>query len=111
MPVVTRAITVPANGTVAVDLSPFDRFGLGGGAVQLRAATAAAATLGDILANLTIGSDQVARDAVVPNTTVVNNETPSISGVGAPADPITVTLQNTTATARLTNVVVDIQNV
>lgn len=110
MPLVSRAQSIPANSTAAVDLSPFQRFGLRGGAIRVRAAIPVGSTLGDILGNLTIGSDQVARDSVVQNSGTVTRETPAMEGFGAAADPITLTFQNTTAGAIVVNVVADIQN-
>lgn len=115
MPQVRRTVAVPAASTVTVDLAPFDRFGLRGGAVSIRAVELASTGIaqGEILANLTIGSDQVARDAAINvNAAGVTNETPGISGVGVAADPITVTIQNTdAANAASVDLVADIQNV
>lgn len=116
MPQVRRAVAVAAATTVTADLSPFDRFGLGGGAVSVRAVDTAGGGLlfGEVLLNLTIGSDQVARDSAlaIGVTGGVNDETPRIAGVGGPGDPITVTIQNTDgALAATVDLVVDVQNV
>ena len=116
MPQVRRSVAVAAATTVTVDLAPFDRFGLGGGAVAVRGVEVgglAGLAFGEVLVNLTVGSDQVSRDnAIEVGGTGVNSETPAISGVGGPSDPITVTIQNTDAAVAATvDLVADIQNV
>ena len=117
MPQVRRTVAAAAAATQTVDLAPFDRFGLGGGAVSVRAVEVdgtAGLAFGEILVNLTVGSDQVSRDNAIAIGVAagVNSETPAISGVGGPGDPITLTVQNTdAAVAGTVDVVIDIQNV
>lgn len=103
---------VPAAGNTVLDLSPFDRFGGRGGRVSVQVTALAAEILTDLTFTVLVGSD-VLINAGVPSSAIVNtgpdNETPRITGFGAPADPITITLFNNNACTRVmfTNVSVD----
>jgi len=115
MSVVRRTVSVAATSNVDVNLSPFDRFAGRGGSVAVACTgIAAQAPVGDMTYTLTIGSDIIASAAVVSGETTVGSgptgETPRSSGIGAPADPITLNLQNGNAAARVFQVQVDIQN-
>jgi len=109
--------SVPASSNVVLDLSPFDRFGGRGGRlrVQVVAVVGEIAPLGvvELTYSVLVGSD-VLINAGIPFGKAAaespDNETPAISGFGAPADPITVTLFNADAGAAhifITNVEVD----
>lgn len=75
------------------------------------------AVAAEILAELTftvlVGSD-VLVNAGVPSSAAVNtgpdNETPAITGFGAPADPITITLFNANAATRVMFTNVSVEN-
>jgi len=115
MSVVRRTVTLLTNTNADVNLSPFDRFAGRGGSVAVAVTgIAAAAPLGDMTYTLTIGSDIIAQNAVVSGETTVGSgptaETPRSSGIGAPADPITLNLANANAATRVFQVQVDIQN-
>lgn len=115
MSLVRRSISVAANTTIDVNLSPFDRFAGRGGQVSVQVTgLAAQAAAGDMLYSLLVGSDIVASRATVPGEPVVGsgptNETPAVTGIGAPADPITVSLINDNAAARVFVVAVNIVN-
>ncbi len=104
---------MPLTGNVDVNLSPFDRFAGRGGQATVKA-TAAATEEGDLTFSFMIGSDIIA-DAYAIGVEAVtgqgpNRETPSVTGVGAPADPITLNLQNSNAAARVVDVEVEIIN-
>ncbi len=115
MSVIRRTVTVGIGANVDVNLSPFDRFAGRGGSVSVAiTGLAAQAPVGDMTYTLMIGSDIVAAAAVVSGETTVGSgptaETPRTTGIGAPADPITLNLQNANAAARVFQVQVDIQN-
>lgn len=113
MAVVRRRTVVPANGSVDVNLSPFDRFAGRGGRVFVRA-TALATQEDDITMDVLVGSDILASGFAVPAERVAglgpDNETPGVGGVGAPADPITVTLINANVAARTVDSETTIEN-
>ena len=102
MPSVPFNVSVPANDKLDVPLAPFDRFGGNGGDVTVKA-TSIAAESGDVNLTLIIGSDVVQSEAPVFGENVAGqgptSETIGVSGFGAPADPITIRLANTTAGA------------
>jgi len=114
MPVVPFSVSVPANGQVNVDLSPFDRFGGRGGRVGVRA-TVPAASAGVVNITMLLGSDTIVENSPLFGEPVVgsgpSNETPAFVGVGAPADPITIRLANTTAGAIIVSGRADIENI
>jgi len=103
MAVIRRRVVVPAAGQIDVNLAPFDRFAGRGGQVFTKA-TALLGQEDDITLDLFIGSDQAALGYAVPAERNVGSgpdaETPGVGGVGAPADPITVTLHNANVAAR-----------
>jgi len=80
--------------------------------VSVQVTAVAAEILGDLTFTVLVGSD-VLINAGVPSSAAADigpdNETPRITGFGAPADPITVTLFNGDACAHImfTNVSVD----
>ncbi len=98
---------------MTLDLSPFDRFGGRGGRVRVQC-VAVPAEIVDVTLTVLVGSDVLA-NAVRPSGAIIDtppdNETPSIVGFGAPADPITITLTNTdTMTARVLFTNVSVEN-
>lgn len=112
MPVVRRQTSIAANANANIDLSPFDRFGLGGGGVRVRA-VALSGNFGDLQMNLTIGSDQVARDVplAVAAQGISADATPGAAGVGGPSDPVTLNIANTSAGAIVVDAFTEIENV
>ncbi len=103
MAVIRRRTVIAANSSVDVNLSPFDRFAGRGGRVKVKA-TALLGQEDDITMDVLVGSDVLASGFAVPAERTVglgpDAETPDVSGVGAPADPITVTLINANVAAR-----------
>jgi len=104
---------VPAAGNTVLDLSPFDRFGGRGGRLKVQVTAVAAEILTDLTFTVLIGSD-VLVNAGVPSSAAANtgpdNETPAITGFGAPADPITITLFNADACTRVMFTNVSVEN-
>lgn len=103
-----------ANSVVDVPLAPYDRFGGGGGRIRVRA-TVVIANAGNVDMTVMLGSDVLISAGPVGAEANVGqgptNETPSISGIGAPGDPITVRLAETAGVANvIVTGVVDIQN-
>lgn len=113
MAIVRRRVVVPLTGNVDVNLAPFDRFAGRGGQATVKA-TALGGQEDDITLDFTIGSDIIASGFAVGAEAVAgqgpNRETPSVTGIGAPADPITVNIQNANAAARTVDVEVEIIN-
>jgi len=103
---------VPIGGNTVLDLSPFDRFGGRGGRLSVQVTVLSTENIGDLTYTVLVGSD-VLINAGIPSSaaaeTPPDNETPRITGFGAPADPITVTLFNANAALRtfFTNVSVE----
>jgi len=104
---------VPAVGNTVLDLSPFDRFGGRGGRLKVQVTAVAAEILAELTFTVLVGSD-VLVNAGVPSSAAVNtgpdNETPAITGFGAPADPITITLFNANAATRVMFTNVSVEN-
>jgi len=104
---------VPAAGNTVLDLSPFDRFGGRGGRLSVQVVAVAAEILTDLTFTVLIGSD-VLINAGVPSSGIAetgpDNETPRITGFGAPADPITITLFNADACTRVMFTNVSVEN-
>ncbi len=113
MSIIRRRVTVPAAGNIDVNLSPFDRFAGRGGQATVKA-TGVIAEVVDLTLDFTIGSDIIAQGFAIGAEAIVNQgpnkETPSVVGIGAPADPITVNLQNANAGTRVVNVEVEVIN-
>ncbi len=113
MAIIRRRITVPALGNIDVNLAPFDRFAGRGGQATVKA-TGVAAEVVDLTLTFTIGSDIIASVWAIGAQGVVSGgpdkESPSITGIGAPADPITVNLQNSNAGTRVVDVEVEVIN-
>jgi len=114
MSVVRIRTVIPIAGQATLDLSPFDRFGGRGGRLTVRATGVAAEMDGDVTITVLVGSDVLINAGVVTGEAVLNsgpsNETPAISGRGAPADPITITLFNVNAATRDVITEVNIEN-
>lgn len=113
MPVVREYIpALAANTTTDINLSPYDRFGQRGGRVTVAATTASLP--GTVKLTVLVGSDQLAQNANVPQEASAgqgpNTETPTVSGFGAPADPITVRLTNTGAGTPIVQIQANIEN-
>jgi len=114
MSVVRIRTTIPIAGQATLDLSPFDRFGGRGGRLTVRSTGVAAEMDGDVTMTVLVGSDVLINAGVVTAEAVVNagpsNETPAVTGRGAPADPITITLFNVNAATRDVITEVNIEN-
>jgi len=110
---VRRRVVVPLTGNIDVNLAPFDRFAGRGGLVRVKA-TCLLGQEDDLTFDLTIGSDIIAQAYAIgaePNVGQgPNRETDVVEGVGAPADPITLNLQNANAAARTVDVEAEIIN-
>lgn len=93
MPTVKRQVTVPANGTIAADLRPYDRFGGRGGACKVRS-TVPVAAANVVFETIYVGSELVQDQGVVPVERAVgsgpDNFSTSSGGLGAAGDPINV---------------------
>lgn len=113
MPLVPRQTSVAANATVDVALAPFERFGGGGGRVAVQA-TVIAASSGLVNMSLLIGSDVVQDAGPIFAEPVVGGgpdaNTPAVVGVGAPGDPITIRLSNTSGAAIVVRTIANVQN-
>jgi len=115
MSLIRQRTSVAANSEVNLVLSPFDRFGNRGGQVSVQVTgVAAEAPVGDMLFSLLVGSDIVASRATANGESAVGagptNETPAVVGTGLPSDPITVTLINNNAAARVFQTAVNVVN-
>jgi len=105
--------TIPLAGQTTLDLSPFDRFGGRGGRVTVKTTGVAAEAQGDLTMTVLVGSDILINAGQITGESVLNrgpdSETPGVTGIGAPADPITVTVFNANAAARvvITDVLVE----
>lgn len=112
MAIVRRTVTVPAAGSIDVNLAPFDRFGGRGGRLAVRAAALAAFAASKTMTVL-VGSDILADEMQISAELVIgagpDSRQAPIVGFGAPADPITIRLFNTGAAEAVT-VEADIQN-
>ncbi len=113
MSIVRRRVVVPLTGNVDVNLSPFDRFAGRGGQATVKA-TALLGQEDDLTLSFLIGSDIIADAYAIGAEAIAGQgpikESPSVTGIGAPADPITVNLQNANAAARTVDVEVEIIN-
>lgn len=114
MSIVRLRTTIPIAGQVTLDLAPFDRFGGRGGRVSVRTTGVAAEADGDLTQTVLVGSDVLINAGQIVAEPSLNsgptNETPAVVGVGAPADPITVTVFNANAATRDVITEVDVQN-
>ena len=114
MSVVRLRTTIPIAGQVTLDLSPFDRFGGRGGRVSVRTTGVAAEAQGDLTQTVLVGSDVLINAGQIVGEPSLNsgpnNETPAVTGRGAPADPITITVFNANAAARVVITEVEIEN-
>jgi len=112
MSVVRRRVDVPAAGNIDVNLAPFDRFGGRGGRATVKA-TATATEEDDITFRFIIGSDIIAEDYAVSAERNVgegpSQNTKSVQGIGAPADPIALRLFNANVAIRTVDVEVEIE--
>jgi len=93
--VVRLRTTIPIAGQVTLDLSPFDRFGGRGGRLSVRTTGVAAEANGELTQTVLVGSDVLINAGQIVAESSLNagptNETPAVTGRGAPADPITIT--------------------
>lgn len=114
MSTVRLRTTIPIAGQVTLDLSPFDRFGGRGGRLVAKCTGVAAEADGDITWTVIVGSDILINGGEITGEGVINqgptSETPGVSGFGAPADPITITVFNANAATRDVITVVEIDN-
>jgi len=112
--VVRLRTTIPIAGQVTLDLSPFDRFGGRGGRLSVRTTGVAAEADGDLTQTVLVGSDVLINAGQIVAESSLNsgptNETPAVTGRGAPADPITVTVFNANAATRDVITEVEIEN-
>lgn len=110
MPVINKFVNVPASSTVDNAISgsefeflPFDA------SVSIGITAPAAAAAGDILADVTSGSDILASDFGVPNLGTVDvTANLYLSDIAAAGERLRIKLRNTTATARICQVMVRI---
>ncbi len=112
MATIRQRIIMPAQ--IDVNLAPFDRFGGRGGRLSVKA-TAVAAEAHDKTMTVMVGSDILADQIAIGGEAVVglgpNRETPTVTGIGAPADPITVRLFDGSGTGiEVVTVEVEIEN-
>jgi len=114
MSTVRLRTVIPIAGQVTLDLSPFDRFGGRGGRVSVRTTGVAAEAQGDLTQTVLVGSDVLINAGQIVAEPSLNsgptNETPAVTGRGAPADPITVTVFNANAAARTVISEIEIEN-
>jgi len=114
MSIIRQTTTVPLTGQVTLDLSPFDRFGGRGGRLSVKATALAAEALVTATMTVLVGSDVLINAGQIPAEPTVNsgptNETPAVTGRGAPADPITVTLFNGSAGAIDIRTEIEVEN-
>lgn len=114
MATVRRAVIIPAAGQIDVNLSPFDRFAGRGGRLSVAATGVQVEANGELTMTVLVGSDILSNAGVIPGEANLNegpnSETPRITGRGAPADPITITLFNTNVAARTVIVDAEIEN-
>jgi len=112
--IVRLRTTIPIAGQVTLDLSPFDRFGGRGGRVSVKTTGVAAEADGDLTQTVLVGSDVLINAGQIVAEPSLNSgptgETPAITGRGAPADPITVTVFNANAATRDVITEVEIEN-
>ncbi len=104
---------VPIGGNTVLDLSPFDRFGGRGGRVSVRVTVLSTQNIGDLTFSVLVGSDILINSGIPSSAaleTPPDNETPAITGFGAPADPITVTLFNANAALRTFHTHISVEN-
>lgn len=109
MPVVRPVeVNFAAGETRIIELSPYDRFGARGGKVTVGGTSSATS---DMTMQVLVGSDQLTTGFVLPVETNTGlgptTETPTVSGFGAPSDPITVRVTNT-GTTTTTDVIMQI---
>ncbi len=107
MPVVRKSTATLVAGTPQViDLGVFDRFGGRGGSVSV-VGTCTAAGTGVVTMDVQVGSDMVAQDVLLGVENIAAGAgvgpdaqtQPVISAVGAPGDPIQITLKGSAGTA------------
>lgn len=108
MPAVPFNVTLGASATADVDLAPFDRLGGGGGRVAVRAFCDGAT--GDAVLTLMIGSEVIQSEGPLFVGTVIDRNTPVISGLGAAADTITIRLRDASAAGSVIIGIADIEN-
>ena len=93
---VRRTIVLAAGNNVNVDLSPFDRYGLRGGSLSVKA-TCLAADAGKTQMTILIGSDTLILngDVAIERDVGVgpDDTTQAIEGFGLPSDPVTINVQ------------------
>jgi len=114
MSTVRLRTTIPLAGQVTLDLSPFDRFGGRGGRVSVKTTGVAAQANGELTQTVLVGSDVLINAGQIVAEPSLNSgptgETPAVVGIGAPADPITVTLFNANAATRDVISEIEMQN-
>jgi len=112
MPTVKRQTIVPANGAIAVDLRPYDRFGGRGGACKVRS-TCAVAGANAVTETIFIGSELVEEAGVVPTESAVgrgpDNFVAGSGGLGTAGDPININLRAVGGPFTITTIM-DIEN-
>lgn len=113
MPTVYFREQMVANATQDVALAPYDRFGGGGGRVRVRC-TVPTLLGGTVDLTVMLGSDVIVSAGPIGVESVAGggptNESPSVAGIGAPGDPITIRLAENAGGTPMVSGVVDIQN-
>jgi hypothetical protein len=111
MPVYQDQPSIAAGATLTVPLQPNDRFGGRGGTVRVRSVATSGASSGLIKRTYLVGNEQIERNSgVLLKATGVDNFTPAVTAMGAPADPIVVQFFNSSAGAIVVDYVVEIEN-
>ena len=114
MPQVGFQVSVPATGSAKPVLNPYDRFGGGGGVMQLRSTTPLGTAGSAIRQTLFIGSEMVVNKGFVGAERATgagpDDFTSKLNGVGGGGDPIDITYENTTGAAIVVTGILDIQN-
>lgn len=111
MPVYQDQVSVAAGATFTVPLSPNDRFGGRGGTVRVRSVATTGATSGLARRTLFVGNELIeSNNGVLLKAAGVDNFTPAVTALGAPADPIRLTFFVPGAGAIVVDYVVEIEN-
>lgn len=114
MPAVRFVQSIAAGASFVPNLSPYDRFGGGGGGVRVRAVIDSAGAAGDIVETLFVGSELVENRGALGLERAagagVDDFTPSVKALGAAADAIALTFTNVSAGARTVKGVVEVEN-
>jgi hypothetical protein len=114
MPVVRFSQSIAAGATFSPNLSPYDRFGGGGGKIRLQSTVQSTGVQTDVLETVFVGSELVENRGPMAVERVAGAGpdafTPITEAYGAPGDPIVLTYQNTNVAARSVTGILYIDN-